>query len=1043
MAVKSQQLEPTILSLDQWEKVRENTPEGTKPLWVPNPCYKCSDLYKKEADGIDPETGKTCDACGGSKYGPQYKAYLADEDEILLGGARGGAKAQSLDSKVLTPFGWKRMGNIHVGDSVVDPTTGGSSTVLAVHPQGEKVLYRITCDDGATTLCCADHLWSFRLSNRKRPGTKKSSQREYAASVLGSEVIQTRWTTLRTDNTLAVKQYLDEGLGVRIPLAEPTLYTVNDRSYAGSADPYIVGLYLGDGNHKGLSITCFDGQNAKFLQEHGFELRHAGHYYPNKEIRKTYDTWMRNHNLRECRSWEKFIPSYIQTTNLEYKLSVLQGLMDSDGTVDERGRCYFTSTSFQLAKDVQELVRSIGGKCRLKKAKAGYKNKDGDYVLCKAAYKLRIWLRKTSALFRLNRKKERCTDSWNGGHELTREIVSIEEVGAMPAQCITVSSPHGLYVTDDFIVTHNSNLAIIFLLKGNPHLPQTDKVNQSYLFSPHYRALILRRNSKDLAAFISEASTYFKYFGGEFKYGEGCFRFPSGAVIWTGHLDSDEAYEKYLGMPELHRLVIEELTLIPNEELFMKVLTSVRSTKEGLNTQILATTNPIGPGLSWVKSRYVKGFHKDGTPWKPEDRITFEYKNPYTDDIMTRTRKFIPALVRDNPFLMKDTNYIATLMQLPEKQRMALLHGSWDVLEGAYFSIYRDPDQMELPLAGEPDNACHVISKKHGGIYPDIQPWWPRAIGGDWGFSHETAYYWGTVDPDTQRRYVYDEYVVSNMSAEQVGIEIAKRSIETLNEIPGHKLTMYFSPDAFQKRSDDFGMASFAQLVGYGMSQILGGGNIGIPDLAPMTAHEIYTNKFRDKWGEYAQELHLRKQTGIEIKRAINNRVFGWHYILSMMRWEEDDLYTGEYNQKTYDDLFKQFGKQAADSYKESFMKMTVVRPQLQIYDKCERLRQAIPNAMHDEKNQEDLSKVHFRGMDSLDAFRYLITGLQDTQVDPGMEVKTQKYMREFTDMNPNADINDLIAARAHFTYENDPTHGQVYGKIGSRASARRNKWVN
>jgi len=680
MAVKKQDLNPTILDLQQWEKVKDKIPEGSKPLWVPNPCYKCSDLYKTDATGIDPETGKKCTACGGSKYGPQYKAYLAEEDELLLGGARGGAK---------------------------------------------------------------------------------------------------------------------------------------------------------------------------------------------------------------------------------------------------------------------------------------------------------------------------------------------------------------------------SNLAIVFLLKGNPHLPQTNKVNQSYLYSPHYRALILRRNAKDLAAFISEANTYFKYFGGEYKHGEGCFRFPSGAVIWTGHLDSDEAYEKYLGMPELHRLVIEELTLIPNEELFMKVLTSVRSTKDDLKTQVLCTTNPIGPGLSWVKNRYVKGFHKDGTPWEPEDTITFEYENPYNKVMMKRTRKFIPALVRDNPFLMKDTNYIATLMQLPKKQRMALLHGSWDVLEGAYFSIYRDPEHMDLPLSGEPENACHVISPKHGREYPNIQPWWPRAIGGDWGFSHETAYYWGAVDPDTQRRYVYDEYVVSNTSAEQVGIEIAKRSIETLNEMPGHKLTMYFSPDAFQKRSDDFGMASFAQLVGFGMSKILGGGNVGIPDLAPMSDHEIYTNKFRDNWDDYAKELHLRKQTGIEIKRAISNRVFGWHYILTMMRWEEDNLYTGEFNAKTYDDLFKQFGKQAAESYKESFMKMTVVKPQIQIYDKCVRLRQAIPNAMHDDKNQEDVSKVHFRGMDSLDAFRYLITGLQDTHADPGMEVKTQQFMREFTNMNPDADINDLIAARAYYINENDLTHGQVYGKIGSRASARRQVWVD
>ena len=131
--------------------------------------------------------------------------------------------------------------------------------------------------------------------------------------------------------------------------------------------------------------------------------------------------------------------------------------------------------------------------------------------------------------------------------------------------------------------------------------------------------------------------------GADFVKGE--IRFPSGAALILGHLKDDNAYEKYQGH-EYHRMLIEELTQIPNEESYLKLISSCRSTIPELRPQVFATTNPGGRGHGWVKKR-----------WKLE-------KNPKvltrtTDEESGRTRVFIPAKVDDNPHIMKnDPGYV-------------------------------------------------------------------------------------------------------------------------------------------------------------------------------------------------------------------------------------------------------------------------------------------------------------------------------------------------------------------------------------------------
>lgn len=190
---------------------------------------------------------------------------------------------------------------------------------------------------------------------------------------------------------------------------------------------------------------------------------------------------------------------------------------------------------------------------------------------------------------------------------------------------------------------------------------------------PQLRELVIRRNNTDLSDFIDRAKQIYIPIGAKFKGNPVEIHFPSGAIIYTGHLKDKDAYTKYQGW-EIHRLLIEELTHIPSEGLYEKLLGSVRSTVEGIKTQVFLTTNPGSVGHKWVKHRFRIGKNQ------PERKFTAPDG---------RTRIFIPSRVYDNPYIMeKDPQYVKFLEGLKGKLRKQWLEGSWEDFEeeGAYYS---------------------------------------------------------------------------------------------------------------------------------------------------------------------------------------------------------------------------------------------------------------------------------------------------------------------------------------------------------------------
>lgn len=189
---------------------------------------------------------------------------------------------------------------------------------------------------------------------------------------------------------------------------------------------------------------------------------------------------------------------------------------------------------------------------------------------------------------------------------------------------------------------------------------------------PKFAGLVIRRNADDLTDWVIRAKRMYQGTGVQSVGNPPIFKFPSGAYIKTGHLKDENAYEKYQGH-EYQRMLIEELTQIPVQDSYLKLISSCRSTIPELPPQVFATTNPGGPGHKWVKSRFVDVANPGKT---------------YKDSITGRLRIFIPAKVDDNPHLMhNDPGYIRFLDGLPGDLKRAWRDGSWDLIEvqGAYY----------------------------------------------------------------------------------------------------------------------------------------------------------------------------------------------------------------------------------------------------------------------------------------------------------------------------------------------------------------------
>lgn len=372
-------------------------------------------------------------------------AFYARFPLIVLKGARGTGKLQPLSSPILTPTGWTTMGEIKVGDRVID-MDGNPVNVTHVWPQQKKEkVYRVSFHDGTSTLAGGEHNWTVRK-------LRKQTDRSFKWQVK---------TTLDLKNDLfTFKQK---------PLPKWEIPVVSSVKFSNKTslpiNPYCLGLLLGDGHLRtgspGYSCHENDRELITYLDEGLSSLdikvnsvvKDPQHYYfvSNKKPRPRRNrlvTELTTLGLINTRSSNKFIPEVYKFSSQEDRLDLLRGLMDSDGGWMGDSGFNFTSTSEALIKDITFLIQSLGGVVY----RLGSRDRNKNWAISHG-----IYFKINSCPFRLKRKADKYT-SLNYNKNIYRVITSIEEVGFEECKCITVDSPTSTYLTNDCIVTHNSVL---------------------------------------------------------------------------------------------------------------------------------------------------------------------------------------------------------------------------------------------------------------------------------------------------------------------------------------------------------------------------------------------------------------------------------------------------------------------------------------------------------------------------------------------------------------------------------------------------------
>ena len=205
-------------------------------------------------------------------------------------------------------------------------------------------------------------------------------------------------------------------------------------------------------NKKTLSTRLFYGRTVD-----GQKYEKYGETWTNP-IRQA----LKNYDLYGKKAWDKFIPDDYKYSSVQDRIDILRGLCDTDGHCRERvkDQVTFYTTSLRLAEDVIEIVRSLGGKANLRN-RDRRNEKNRNIVARRISYEVSIAMPESINPFYLKRKAER----FKGKNVANIEIISIEKVGHEKVQCIKVDNPEHLYLTDNFIVTHNT-----FEEKVNPYI---------------------------------------------------------------------------------------------------------------------------------------------------------------------------------------------------------------------------------------------------------------------------------------------------------------------------------------------------------------------------------------------------------------------------------------------------------------------------------------------------------------------------------------------------------------------------------------------
>jgi len=411
--------------------------------------------------------------------------------------------------------------------------------------------------------------------------------------------------------------------------------------------------------------------------------------------------------------------------------------MDSDGTcrnIEHKRRgseAKYTTVSAGLKDTFIALAESLG-----------YNTTSHTEILTTGSLAYRITITGgTLNPFHLARKANAFAEFKSKNNKVM--IVDIEHVGVQHVRCITVADKDSLFVLDRNITTHNSAGG------GKSYAILADPLR--YITHPQFSGLILRHTTEELRELIWKSQELYPKIIPNIVWSERKMQWsvPNGGRLWMSYLDRDEDVLRYQGLA-FSWIGFDELTQWHTPFAYNYMRSRLRTAAADLPIYMRSTTNPGGPGHAWVKKMFIDPAPAGKSFWATDIEtgkpLTYPKGHSREGEFLFK-RKFIPAMLTDNPYLADSGDYETMLLSLPEHQRKQLLEGNWDVAEGAAFPEF--------------NRSVHVVEPF------DIPNSWAKFRACDYGYGSFSAVIWFAVTPSDQL-IIYRELYVSKVLAKDL-----------------------------------------------------------------------------------------------------------------------------------------------------------------------------------------------------------------------------------------------------------------------------------
>lgn len=652
----------------------------------------------------------------------QMEAFQSKATEIVYGGAAGGGKAVALDTPIPTPSGMIPMRDLRVGDYVYGSDGKPVQIIATSDVETPDECLEMVFDTGDRIVCDKRHLWVTWTAKERERLLKRSD--EWRAKRRAGRASRAKELLVKPSSSISIlkrnampanvmtppkptprtAEEVEQTLkvGVRTNHSTPVNAPVDNEERALPIDPYLFGLWLGDG-YKHAPAICGLEEDVNVWMEKFSHMKHS--VYRKRDYNRPFvaisfigikDVFK---NLGVL--YNKHIPLAYKTASYAQRLELLRGIMDTDGWAEKDGQCAIGFSDLTMINDTRELVTSLGFK-----ASAIYTKK----TKAKDAY--RFVFMADVCVFGLSRKASLQKLSGHRQVNKMRYIVEANKVAGVPVKCIQVENEDGIYlVGNGHVVTHNS------------HLMRVAAISMAY-DCPGIQIYLFRRNFPDLeknhihgeSGLLALMGDWFERKFVKYNASKHIFEFANGSMIFLCHLASKRDLQNYQGA-EIHMLLLDEATQFEEDEyryLRARVrLGGWRPPERWADRlpRVLMSANPGGVGHYWIKSGFVDA--------RPEMEIA---RMDSAEGGMLR--QYIPARLSDNPSM--DIDYASKLsgMGNPELVK-AWLDGDWNVVAGT---------------------ALEMLNKKTHSVRRFPVPYhWTRIMSMDWGTAKPFAVVWAAV----------------------------------------------------------------------------------------------------------------------------------------------------------------------------------------------------------------------------------------------------------------------------------------------------------